>query len=415
MIAEIVTLISEWESLPGGRSGTDRTVQDRVRDLLRRSGIQVLSMRRLLREDLVVERALSNSMTLFDLVLVLDASAEGGEKTLRKVLAQVGGKGLVLTGELFEDLKGYYRNKGIALPRDIETRALLPRDAHWIPPREGVRPGIFMAVEGKSLLVLPDEPGELEQMWDRAFRSWIGRRSIHPLHAQTWTFRFIARLPANVQSSLLRTVTGAKLTFFSEGCLTTAALSLEGRDPHRLEREAAQLRGKVLADLGPEFLCEGEETLHGIVGRLLIDRSLSIAVAESCTGGLITSMLVEVPGISSVLDRGVVTYSNTAKTDLLGVEEDVFKAHGAVSRETARAMSYGIRTRAGTGIGLAVTGIAGPGGGSRDKPVGTVFIGLSTPEGDEVTEYHFQGDRQMVRLQSAQMALDRVRRYLLGS
>ena len=413
MIAEIVTLISEWEILAGGPGGRDRTIQDLARDMLMRSGIQVLSMRRLVREDLVVERALAISLALFDLILILNASSEGGEKTLRKALAQMSGKGLVLIPSLFEDLKGYYRAKGIALPRDIEARALLPKDAHWIPPQDGVRPGIFMTVHGKTLLVLPDEIREVEQMWERAFRSWIGKRFMHPVYSKTWTFRFISRLPEKIRSFLARSAGGARLTFYSEGCLSKAALFLEGRDPKMLEREAVRLRGKVLSDLGPEFLCDGEETLHGIVGRLLIDRSLSIAVAESCTGGMIASMLVEVPGISSVLDRGVVSYSNTAKRDLLGVEEEVFKTHGAVSREAARAMAAGIRDRAGTMIGLAVTGIAGPGGGSRDKPVGTVFVGLSTSRGDEVTEYHFQGDRQMIRLQSAQMALDRVRRYLL--
>jgi nicotinamide-nucleotide amidase len=151
-----------------------------------------------------------------------------------------------------------------------------------------------------------------------------------------------------------------------------------------------------------------------VVGRLLIEQSQSIAIAESCTGGLITTMLVEIPGISSVLDRGVVTYSNTAKTDLLGVSKSVIKTQGAVSRVTARTMAMGIRKRAGTDIGLAVTGIAGPSGGTPEKPVGTVFIGLATSEGNEVTEYHFKGDRKAVRVMSAQMALDRVRRYLVG-
>jgi nicotinamide-nucleotide amidase len=171
---------------------------------------------------------------------------------------------------------------------------------------------------------------------------------------------------------------------------------------------------RLKGELGADFLCEGEESLHELVANLLIDKSRTIALAESCTGGLITSLLVEVPGISAVLERGVVTYSNKAKKTLLGVPEKVVRENGAVSRITALKMATGIRSKAGTDIGVAVTGIAGPSGGSDEKPVGTVFIGLATPDGNEVHEYHFGGERSEIRLQSAQMALDRVRRYLLG-
>ncbi len=141
------------------------------------------------------------------------------------------------------------------------------------------------------------------------------------------------------------------------------------------------------------------------VGSLLLERARTIALAESCTGGLITSHLVDVPGISSVLERGVVTYSNASKTDLLGVPAELIEGQGAVSRETAHAMASGIRDRAGTDIGLAVTGIAGPSGGTTEKPVGTVFIALATAERVDVVPCCFSGDRRSIREQSAAKAL----------
>ncbi len=150
------------------------------------------------------------------------------------------------------------------------------------------------------------------------------------------------------------------------------------------------------------------------VGRLLLERAQTIALAESCTGGLITSCLVDVPGISSVLERGVVTYSNASKTDLIGVPAGLIERYGAVSRETAHAMAVGIRERADTDIGLAVTGIAGPGGGTPEKPVGTVFVALATTEGVEIVECRFQGDRKSVREQSVKTALETLRKYLQG-
>jgi len=203
------------------------------------------------------------------------------------------------------------------------------------------------------------------------------------------------------------------LEFGAQGCLCTAVFTVQGKDVDRIERELKRIRQQIESELGTDLLGEGDVSLQEVVGRSLIKRSVRLAVAESCTGGLITSMLVDVPGISSVLDRGVVTYSNSAKTALLGVSEDLLKVHGAVSRVTALGMAEGIRVHSGTDIGLAVTGIAGPSGGSPGKPVGTVFVALSTPDGNEVTEYHFRGDRSAVRLQSAQMALDRLRRVLL--
>jgi len=302
----------------------------------------------------------------------------------------------------------------MAVPGDIETRALLPRHARWLPPLRGVRPGLWMEVEGKYVMALPDEVLEVEQMWERALDFWPGGLRGLRSHTRTLRLDFLGRSPEKIRSVLEGAANGAGLIFRSQGCLCSATLSLEGGDPARLQRDLETIRIRILSELGEEFLGQGDVTLQEIVGRLLIEQATRIAVAESCTGGLITSLLVDVPGISSVLDRGLVTYSNESKTALLGVQEEVLRTHGAVSRVTARSMAEGVRSLAGTEIGLAVTGIAGPEGGTVDKPVGTVFIGLSTPKGNEVTEYHFQGDRKAIRLQSAQMALDRVRRYLLN-
>jgi nicotinamide-nucleotide amidase len=346
--------------------------------------------------------------------MVLDTSAEEGEQNLRKVLAQVSGSSLVLTEDYLQDLRNYYRDRGVALPKDIDRRALIPKDARWIPPQTGVRPGIWIEVKGKHLVVLPGDAREVEQMWDRTLRGWIGNLRGLAAHSRFLTVRFLGRSTSRIESTLRQSLSGAPMSFHVDGCLCQASFHLEGPDPQRLDRELERYRARIVGDLKQDFLGEGEEPLQALVGRLLMEKSNSIAIAESCTGGLITAWLVEVPGISSVLDRGVVTYSNRAKTDLLAVPEEVFQAHGAVSRVAARTMATGIRSRAGTDLGLSVTGIAGPSGGTPDKPVGTVFIGLATPEGNEVTEYHFKGDRKKIRFQSAQMALDRVRRYLLG-
>jgi nicotinamide-nucleotide amidase len=160
---------------------------------------------------------------------------------------------------------------------------------------------------------------------------------------------------------------------------------------------------------------EGHETMEEVVGRLLTAQRLTVATAESCTGGLIGHRLTQVPGSSAYVDRGVICYSNRAKTELLGVPADLIDKHGAVSAEVAAAMAKGIRERAGVSAGLSVTGIAGPGGATPMKPVGLVYIGLNAETGAAITKEHrFHGDRSVIKQRSSQAALDLLRRWALG-
>jgi nicotinamide-nucleotide amidase len=157
----------------------------------------------------------------------------------------------------------------------------------------------------------------------------------------------------------------------------------------------------------------GEETLEAAVGRLLRERSATLAVAESCTGGLVASRLTDVAGSSDYVDRGVVAYSLAAKSELLGVPPALIARTGAVSPEVARAMAEGIRARAGTTFGLATTGIAGPSGGTPERPVGLVFVGLAWAGGSGAREFRFPGTRVQVKVRAAEMALEMLRRHLL--
>jgi nicotinamide-nucleotide amidase len=153
--------------------------------------------------------------------------------------------------------------------------------------------------------------------------------------------------------------------------------------------------------------------LEEVIGALLKQRRLTLAVAESCTGGMIGSRITNIPGSSEYFERGAVVYSNLAKTEMLGVPQELIERHGAVSAEVAGAMARGIRQAAGTSLGLGVTGIAGPGGGTEKKPVGLVYIALASPQGVRNAEHRFLGNREQIRIRASQMALDMVRRYLI--
>jgi nicotinamide-nucleotide amidase len=192
--------------------------------------------------------------------------------------------------------------------------------------------------------------------------------------------------------------------------LTAAAQSAE-EAAAALETAARDLVGAI----GNRVFTTDGETLEEVTGRLLRAHGKTIAVAESCTGGLLLSRLTDVPGSSDYVLGGVVAYSNALKVDLLGVPRELLDAHGAVSEPVGVAMADGIRARNRADIGVGITGIAGPGGGTPDKPAGTVVIALSAEGGAQVRTYHFRGGRQAVKFWATQMAMDQVRRRLLGA
>ncbi len=201
---------------------------------------------------------------------------------------------------------------------------------------------------------------------------------------------------------LLASPTGVLVSLTSSVRRSSRVVKLESLAEHVRER------------LGEWLYAEGQDTMEAVVGRLLSQQKRTVAVAESCTGGLISHRLTQVPGSSAYVDRGAVCYSNEAKIDMLGVPAELIAGHGAVSHEVAASMAKGIRKRAGVSVGLSVTGIAGPGGASETKPVGLVYVGLNGGAGDAVTkEFRFHGDRSTIKQRSSQAALDLLRRWLM--
>jgi nicotinamide-nucleotide amidase len=180
------------------------------------------------------------------------------------------------------------------------------------------------------------------------------------------------------------------------------------------EAALAPVEAEIRAALGVDCYGQDDDLLETVVGRMLLERGWTVSLAESCTGGLVGNRLTNIAGSSRYVERGVIVYSNRAKEELLSVPEPLLRAHGAVSAPVARAMAEGICRISGSACGLAVTGIAGPDGGSAEKPVGTVYIGCATPAGVETRRCLFGGDRVAIKWQSSQTALDMLRRRLLG-
>jgi nicotinamide-nucleotide amidase len=191
-------------------------------------------------------------------------------------------------------------------------------------------------------------------------------------------------------------------------------LTCKGEDPATITRMLDDLEGKIRARLGPLIFGRDDQKLEALVGQLLRERQATVAVAESCTGGLITNRLTDVPGSSEYFERGVVAYTSAAKVELLGVPPGMIQDAGTVSLEVVRGMADGVRRMSRATFGLATTGIAGPAGGTPEKPVGLVCIALAWEGGAVAREYRFHGGRELVKYRAAQMALEMLRRHLLG-
>lgn len=393
---------------------------------LHADGVPVASRAVVDEDEAALEAALGPALDGGGVVVVLAPPGGSGGDIVRRVLARLAGVRLVLSDRLLDLLEADFARRGRALPRRRERLALLPQGAQlWTAPPGGtavpstpVGPtGWALEVRGTLVAVLPLDAPDLSTLVEQYLRPAARDRAGAGGVALVSLLRTTGVSAADAEERLAPWLG-------KEGPVTVSCLVVDGdvwvrllaRAPSRAVAEAA------LTDAGPPVRkalgtdCYGAdgESLEVVVGSLLSKRGLHVSTAESCTGGLVAHRLTNVPGSSRYVERGVVVYSNEAKTDLLGVPAELIRAHGAVSAPVAEAMARGACRIGGTACGVAVTGIAGPDGGSAEKPVGTVFVAVASPAGVEVRRFRFTGGREAVKWQSAQAALDMLRRALLA-
>ncbi len=363
----------------------------------------------------VLQVALGSALEGAGLVVILAAPGGSGGEIVRRVVARLAGARLLLNDRFLAALEEEFSRRGQAMPRRLDRLALLPHGAQvWAV--SGGEPGWAVEIGQTLVAVLPADAGRLARFLEEhlrpAARGRLGAGEVALLR----TLRTTGISPADVEERV-----GPWLG--KEGPVTVSCVPAEGdtwvrllaRGPSRALAESAlgEVEAEVASALGGDCYGRDADSLEEVLGRLLVERGLTLSVAESCTGGLVAHRLTNVPGSSRYFDRGVVVYSNEAKEALLGVPAALLRAHGAVSAPVAEAMVSGICASAGSPCGLAVTGIAGPDGGTPDKPVGTVFVAGASPAGREVRRFRFSGAREAIKWQSSQAALDLLRRLLL--
>jgi nicotinamide-nucleotide amidase len=293
-------------------------------------------------------------------------------------------------------------------------QAYFPVGAIVMPNRRGTAPGCIVEAEGKAVAVLPGPPRELTDMFEQQLEPYILKRQEMSLSSRF--FRIFGVGESNVENILIDLFHSQNptLALYCGAGEVTARLTASGAPGEDLSPLLDPVEKEIRARLGDAIYAEGrDKTLEGEVLSLLIERGDTIATAESCTGGKLSAMLTACPGASRAVVEGFVTYSNEAKMRALGVPEAVIRDHGAVSDACARAMAEGARRASGATWALSITGIAGPDGGTEEKPVGTVFIGLAGPSGVKAQRFQFPGDRAWVRTLSCQNALNMLRLELI--
>lgn len=312
------------------------------------------------------------------------------------------------------DLEAFFRARNRAMTESQYKQAMLPRGATMVPNPNGTAPGFILEKDGKTAIVFPGPPVEMQPMWEQTVGPYLQRRSGEVIHSRTLRFSGIGEAMLEKElADLIAVQTNPTIAPYAK--LAECHIRVTAKAPTPAEAEAliAPVEAEIRRRVGKYLYGVDEETLEVIVGRLLRERGLTVAVAESCTAGLLGGRIANVPGSSEYFLGGVISYSNAVKESLLGVSPDTLAAHGAVSEETACAMAAGVVKATGADIGLSITGIAGPEGGTAEKPVGLVYLGIAC--GSEVRAIRTLGwgNRNLVRARAVQEALLLLRNTLI--
>ncbi|HZT57301.1 MAG TPA: competence/damage-inducible protein A [Pyrinomonadaceae bacterium] len=366
-------------------------------------------------DDARLEETIRDALKRSGVVIITGGLGPTEDDITRKVAARALGRRLMLDDDVLDDIKARFLRWGRKMP-DINARqAMIIEGAEVMPNPNGTAPGMYVEQDARAVVLLPGPPREMKPMFETHALPKLASRA-----GDVRVVRRVLRVAGMGESAVDERIApvytqykNPQTTILFNSTEIEIHLTAQGKNEREAELLLDGLSGQIEERLGDAVFAFRGETMEEVVGLRLAVGGFTLAVAESCTGGLIAERLTEVPGSSSYFMEGVVTYSNEAKTRLLGVPADMIKEHGAVSAEVAEEMAEGVKARAETDFGLAVTGIAGPGGGTEEKPVGLVFIALADDAHTEHRRLLIPGDRHLIRTRASQAALDLLRRRLI--
>ena len=334
-----------------------------------------------------------------------------------KAAAKAAGRRLVLNDEALDHLRRFYERAGREMVPAAEKQCMLPAKAPLVPNPVGTACGFMLPHKGTYFFFVPGVPVEMKRMLEETVIPAVRSRKKDERQLRTRMFRVFGLSETQIEGRLkevARPADGLSVAYCVNFPEVYVKLRIEGEDEARMSAILDEGCAKTREILGDFLFAEGDDTIDNVVARLFREKGVTLSLAESCTGGLIAKRVTDMSGSSAYFLEGAVTYSNAAKSRVLDVPAELIGEKGAVSSAVAMAMAKGIRRKTGSDIALAVTGVAGPDGGTEDKPVGTVYLALAGPSDCKAKHYKFFGDRDRIRAITAFTAMDWLRRYLLS-
>ncbi len=359
--------------------------------------------------------AFTEAWNQHDVVIVTGGLGPTHDDVTKKAACEFFSTELVRNEELLSRIQELTKQWNRPWSASYEEQTMFPGKAKLVPNPVGTAGGMLFEEGIKSLIILPGVPYEMKEMVDRSVVEILAAK------VSGSVIRHLTLKTTGIPESMLATqlgnlddiLQGAKLAFLPSSTGVRMRITVMDETTERADQRIREIEQRIREKVQKYIYGLNDEELEETIGRILTKRELTLAIAESCTGGLIASKITDVSGSSGYFERAVIAYSNRSKSELLGVPESLIAEHGAVSREVAEAMAEGVRRVAGTDIGISTTGIAGPTGGSADKPVGLVWIGYADADSTTALRFQFGTERLRVKERASQAALELLRRKLL--
>jgi nicotinamide-nucleotide amidase len=362
---------------------------------------------------------LDDSVKNFDVTIITGGLGPTHDDLTKPVLVKYFKDELIRDEEVLKQIKKLFADRNIVMPKINESQADVPKNSIVLKNENGTAPGHWIEKEEKIIIALPGVPYEMKPMIENDVLPRLKKIFKENLN---YVLKQKTLLTTGITESGLFEKFGDikdyiqenKLAFLPSAEGVRIRINVIAASEKEAEERIAKIENKIRSIAGDYIFGIDKDTLEGVIGKILIEKKLTLSVAESCTGGRLSSRVVNIPGSSEYYMGGVCTYSNKEKVKILKVKEQTLKNYGAVSEETACEMALGVRELMETGIGISTTGIAGPDGGSKEKPVGLVWIGYSDKNKTYAKKFLFGNDRERNIVRASQMALEILRRELLN-
>ena len=411
MKAEIITIGDELSS--GSVQNTNATF---IAAQLHTIGIEVVKITTVGDDTETIVDALRSAQQKVSFVIVTGGLGPTMDDITTRAAAEALRRKLVLNKRALNAMEEKFQKFGRTMSPHNVKQAYLPSDSTLIPNPIGTACGFSLAKSSTLFIFLPGVPREMKRMFQESVTPVIKKEQPETSLVRSRVLKIFGKTESYCDQMLSDVIKREKeitFSFLPHYPEISLKFTMRGNDKKYIEKKLKAVERTITKILGDIIFGKDEETLEEVVGNLLRSKGATISLAESCTGGLITHRLTNVPGSSDYLERSLIVYSNKAKKELLKVPAPILNRFGAVSKETAECMAKGVKSLSKTNFGLAVTGIAGPTGGTTEKPVGTVFISLAHSRYITTQKYRFYGDREQIKFMTSHYALDTLRKHLI--